>query len=501
MSQTTLTRMTLTCTVDATRSLDIARVRVTEAISALYRIEVDGLTDVVALDLSAALGQVASLTVTLDTGGTRRFKGIVTETTDMGVAGGSRHWHRLVIMPALANLGLIVRSRCFITPGLAAPTVKGVLQAVVEKELPLAATRVDLTTLSGAYPDLGCALQVEESDLDFMSRTAEAAGIAWVFPPDREGDVVAFVDAAVNYKPLASPAVARNRTAVLSASLTRRMTAQSAMVTSWDPQNPATKLDCTAAGEQAAAPRISLYEQGFTTTAVGQALAAVRRDEAAALQAELAGESLVLPFAAGCVFDYTDVDAPKLAASYLLTEVVHEIWQSVTGSESLPSRGSGTEGYSNRFRAVPLANRFRPARRTRVPRIDGLLRATVCDSTGAVTSVATPFMDQQGRYQVLLPFPDADGALPSRLAAPLRLMAPFGGSQEGWHMPLRPGATVFLAFEGGNVDRPLIAGLLPNGDQKSPLPAKGNLAQTVIRTASGITMKMTDGGTIVLPAV
>ena len=59
------------------------------------------------------------------------------------------------------------------------------------------------------------------------------------------------------------------------------------------------------------------------------------------------------------------------------------------------------------------------------------------------------------------------------------------------HLPLHNGAEVLIAHVGGDPDRPVIVGAVPNSSTKSPVVAD-NLTQSVIRTASGIHVEMED---------
>ena len=48
------------------------------------------------------------------------------------------------------------------------------------------------------------------------------------------------------------------------------------------------------------------------------------------------------------------------------------------------------------------------------------------------------------------------------------MMQPHGGDIEGWHFPLRKGTEVLFTFLGGDPDRPVIAGVVPNAHHAEP---------------------------------
>jgi type VI secretion system secreted protein VgrG len=63
------------------------------------------------------------------------------------------------------------------------------------------------------------------------------------------------------------------------------------------------------------------------------------------------------------------------------------------------------------------------------------------------------------------------------------MMQPHGGTTEGFHFPLRKGTEVVFNFLGGDPDRPVIAGVVPNAVNPSPVEQQ-NRTQNVIRTGA-----------------
>ncbi len=65
-----------------------------------------------------------------------------------------------------------------------------------------------------------------------------------------------------------------------------------------------------------------------------------------------------------------------------------------------------------------------------------------------------------------------------------RMSQPYAGPGYGMHFPNHKGSDIVLAFEGGEVDRPVALGACPNPSNSSPVNS-GNKTQSLIRTASG----------------
>ena len=62
-------------------------------------------------------------------------------------------------------------------------------------------------------------------------------------------------------------------------------------------------------------------------------------------------------------------------------------------------------------------------------------------------------------------------------------MQPHAGNPEGFHLPLRKGTEVMVAFLAGNADRPVIAGGVPNAETPSPVTSKNN-TKNILHTGS-----------------
>ena len=134
------------------------------------------------------------------------------------------------------------------------------------------------------------------------------------------------------------------------------------------------------------------------------------------------------------------------------------------------------EVYRVEVTAISAAAQFRAEPRAVWPRIYGTEHGTV---DGEADSEYAQ-LDEHGRYLVRFAFDESDLG-DGKASTRVRMMQPHGGGVEGWHFPLRKGTEVLFTFLGGDPDRPVIAGVVPNALTPSPV-TKGNQTRNVIQT-------------------
>ncbi|MGC3997850.1 MAG: phage baseplate assembly protein V [Anaeromyxobacter sp.] len=139
--------------------------------------------------------------------------------------------------------------------------------------------------------------------------------------------------------------------------------------------------------------------------------------------------------------------------------------------------------------AIPATVQYRPPRLAPTPRITGLETAVIDGEADERYAQ----LDEHGRYAVRIRFDESDLG-PGQASTRVRMLQPHGGSQEGFHFPLRKGTEVMLAFVGGDPDRPVIVGVGPNAHKPSPVTRK-NATQNVIVTGglNALVMEDTQG--------
>ncbi|VAW92928.1 hypothetical protein MNBD_GAMMA22-534 [hydrothermal vent metagenome] len=100
------------------------------------------------------------------------------------------------------------------------------------------------------------------------------------------------------------------------------------------------------------------------------------------------------------------------------------------------------------------------------------------------------YLDDQGRYRVRLPF-DISNKQDGDASHAIRLMQLTSGQNYGMHFPLHAGTEVVMTCINGDVNRPLLLGMISNPDTPSTVTA-ANASQNVLRTWGGNELAMED---------
>jgi len=142
------------------------------------------------------------------------------------------------------------------------------------------------------------------------------------------------------------------------------------------------------------------------------------------------------------------------------------------------------EGYSCRIAAFSKRMLGSLPRKRTKPQIPGVI---VAKTEGFKDSPAA--LDSEGRYIVRMPFDEENPDLASSI--PVHLAQNFAGENCGIHFPLRRGTPVLIAFEDGDIDRPIALGALPKDTHKGPSSDK-NSFQNILKTSGGVGLVFDD---------
>jgi type VI secretion system secreted protein VgrG len=158
----------------------------------------------------------------------------------------------------------------------------------------------------------------------------------------------------------------------------------------------------------------------------------------------------------------------------VLTGVLHTARQAAIYR---PGEGTGFS-YHNTFTALPAGLPFRPPRVTPKPVVHGTQTAVVVGPPGEEI-----FTDKYGRVKVQLPW-DRQGKKDAGSSCWVRVATLWAGKQWGViHIP-RIGQEVIVAFEEGDMDKPIIVGSVYNAEQMPPYKLPDHKTQSGLKTRS-----------------
>ncbi len=396
---------------------------------------------------------------------------------------------RVVLVPRLWELTLSRHSRIFTKK-----SVPEVIQAVLEDN-GLGGADYALH-LNGSYETEEHISQYRESDFDFLSRWMEREGIFYYFEHTEDGEKLVLSDdkaypaealgAPVRYYPqLEQDRVARPSFRTFAAQ--HGAMPSQIKLKDYDYNRPSFALAGQAPVSPNGAGEISLYGERFFTADAGKRLAKLRAEEYLAREAVYQATGTRMHLRTGYTFELEDHPRARFNTKYLAMELRHhgnqapdsKYFQEIVGLEH-------KEVYLAEVTAIPATTQFRAESRTAWPRIYGYENGTV---DGAALSEYAQ-IDEHGRYLIKFKFDEGSGR-EGGASTYVRMMQPHGGGVEGFHFPLRKGTEVVMSFLGGDPDRPVISGVVPNVLTPSAVTA-GNFTKNVIQTGGRNRLELED---------
>ncbi|MCA9611089.1 MAG: type VI secretion system tip protein VgrG [Myxococcales bacterium] len=400
--------------------------------------------------------------------------GVVREWELLDATPGYQNAYRAIVVPRLWYLTRTVRSRVFQNV-----TVPDVVEAVLAE-----AGLGDGYTLAlnGSYPTSEYVVQWEESDFDFVARLCEREGIFFCFDFAGGTDQIVFGDSNDAFADALEPTIpylVRRGTESVDEGIyllgrRHRVVSHRVVVRDSNYRTPLVPLQNEALVHDDGLGLVALYGDHFADDAGASRIATIRAQELAVEEEVLFATGHLRSLRPGQTFELTSHPDGELDGQRYL----------VVGAERRRRHPDGDDG--DRFVLLPLGVPYRPPRVTALPRILGLMHARV---DGEQDGTPAP-IDDQGRYRVLLPF-DGVGELGGRATRWIRRAQVYAGPAYGMHFPLHIGTEVLLAHLGGDPDRPVIVGAVPNPATASPV-IDANATQSIVRTKGNIVEEWED---------
>jgi type VI secretion system secreted protein VgrG len=349
--------------------------------------------------------------------------------------------------------------------------------------------------IQGTYPPKEFVVQYQESDLNFLSRLLEEAGIWYLFKEscvsDDEADAVGQEQLIISDKPASFEVIQgdneilfrtqagmiesierQNRESISQLSCASRIISKDVFVKNYNYRTPEVNVGAQASIRDGANGKVSTWGQEFKDSDGADKAAAVMAGRIAVNRTAVNCNSDCRGMRAGSRFTLSEHALDQFSDRYLIVSIHHAGGHSSMGGDSISAT------YANSFQALPsaLVELFRPPLNAVAPRINGIITAPI-EANGSDYAA----LDDVGRYKVRLPFDVGDKGN-FEASKYVRLAQPYSGANYGIHFPAHEGAEMIIACIDGNPNRIMGIGTIPNANTKSPVTSS-NKAQSVIRTA------------------
>jgi type VI secretion system secreted protein VgrG len=440
-------------------------------------------------DLADAINAKATLTLDRQDGRPPFvFHGMFSEVSILHEMGG-RALVRALLVPQLWRLSQTLHSRIFTDK-----KIPDILKDTLEDG---GLTSDEFTfKLAGQYKPEEHVCQYQESHLDFISRWMDREGMYYYFEQGDRGEKLVISDnrsfqhdlheQKVRFYALTGNDVSAKE-ALHSFVCRHRSLPGSVRVKDYDYTKPTLNIGGSAPVSSTGLGEISIHGDRFFSPDAGKRLAQLRAEEMLAREVVFTGSGTAFFLRAGYTFSLEDHPRSKFDAKYLAAEVEHYGNQAASTAEMKRYTGlDSDEVYRVDVTAMPEKTQFRAERRAAWPRIYGTEHGVI---DGEADSEYAQ-IDDHGRYAVRFAFDESD-LKPGKASTWVRMLQPHGGGIEGWHFPLRKGTEVLFTFLGGDPDRPVIAGVVPNALTPSPVN-RGNHTKNVIQTGGRNRLEMED---------
>ncbi|MCC4607790.1 type VI secretion system tip protein VgrG [Xanthomonas campestris pv. zinniae] len=456
-----------------------------EAISQLFRFDIDLLSDSKGIDPKALLGKNATVVVETQGGGVRHLDGIVTR---FGMQGEDHRYYayRLELSPWL---WLATRKSDFkIFQGKTAPEI--IEQVLGKYGYPME------KRLTRSYRSWDYCVQYNETDYQFVSRLMEHEGIYYYHQHGAGQHTLTMADDIVaSHNPLPGAAVipfyppekaaVADKENIHAWELSQSIHSGRHYNDDYDftkPRADLSNMRQTPPGHAHDSYEMYEWPGGYTDFGDGEAYARVRLQESLTGHSTVRGQSRHRALAPGYTFTLENYPRDDQNQQYLLTGIEYHFKENPQVSAAAPGP-KGTpqeEGSFQKFtlQAQPTTLPYTPARTTPKPKTAGPQTAVVVGPPGEEI-----WPDQYGRVKVQFHW-DRVGAMNENSSCWVRVSSSWAGSGFGAMFIPRIGHEVVVDFLNGDPDYPIITGCVYNANNMPPWSLPGNATQSGIKTKS-----------------
>jgi type VI secretion system secreted protein VgrG len=432
-----------------------------EAISELFRYDLELYSEDPSLDFTQIVGKAVTLQIPLSTGSFQYVNGIVGRFTQAGRDDRFTTYFA-ELHPWLWMLTMSADCRIFQNKS-SLDIVKQIFSDLGFSDFS------DKTTAT--YTARDYCVQYRETAFTFISRLLEEEGITYYFTHDTSKHTMVLVDGSSSWGTCPGLSSARfvgrgpgynSDDVVVDCALEQAVTVGQFKADDYNFTTPATALLATANGSDTTR---SIYDYPglYAAQSDGETITSRRLAALEVPSTTLRGSSLCRSFHAGATFTLANHSRANLNASYVLRRVA------MHGTQ---------DDYSNSFEAFPAATVFHPPLATPRPVIAGTQTATVVGKAGEEI-----WTDQYGRVVVQFHW-DQLGKNDEKSSCWVRVAQGWAGNLWGSVFIPRIGQEVVVSFLEGNPDRPLITGCVYNAQQVVPYTLPAEQTKSTLKTNS-----------------
>lgn len=460
--------------IDNVEPLSVYSFEIDEGISTLFQIRVQVVSRNDQLDLEQILSQHTSLEIfPIEFGGSRFFNGIVSRV-EQGKSIGRFTFYTLTIVPQLYTLTLGKDFRIYQNE-----TVENIIKDVFSRNSIPSDTYE--FTLSNPHPERVYCVQFGETDFHFISRLMEEEGIFYYFEHRASSHKLVISDSATVHHPLADGSALEFReeshqsAPVSRFNIARQTVVGGLHIRDFDFKRPVLELVGPANEGEAARCEVYEYPGGFQEPEYGNHLAQIRLEAYQCRARQANGASNHQMLTPGYLFHLAGHDRSEFNIEYLLLSVKHSGKQPQI-LEEFSNREHGH--YGNSFVAIPSLIQYRPRRRHKKPRIQGVQTAIVVGPPGEEIHT-----DEFGRIKVQFHW-DRLGIHDDNSSCWIRVSQSSAGARWGSMFIPRIGQEVIIDFINGDPDNPIVTGCVYHGTNRPPYELPAEKTKSTIKTNS-----------------
>jgi len=346
--------------------------------------------------------------------------------------------------------------------------------------------------LSANYTVYEYIVQYNETDFDFFSRQLSHHGIYFRFEQSASKVKIIFHDTVNDLSMLDGPnelmfqersGQVRSVETVSSIRQQADLISEEIMLKDYNYRTPESDLLVTSKSKSEISSVGQVYHYGshYQTIDQGEYFSQVFQQSLEWQRETFIADTDCRGLVPGVKFTLTDHPVSELNGDYLVLEVEASGSQrhSITADDSIKKKT-----YHNKVLLIKAGIEYR----TRIQ--DKLLIYGSFTTKIETTGGDYAYLDEQGRYRIRLPF-DISDKQDGDASHAIRLMQLSSGQNYGMHFPLHSGTEVVMTCVNGDINRPLLLGMISNPDTPTTVTA-ANTSQNILRTWGGNELLMED---------